>query len=174
MSLAFDGRVLISLSLSLNMFEETSKHCKQRHNLCHIFFSLADELRTLLRQVGNRAAVRERGGVWVCMSQILPTDVTRYEEFKQRDLSKCFTYFKTALLKTKTNKTRYFGVIRSEDASSKRWPRGKHSDRGFNWTTLFLGDINTGTWFSRMGSLGWESKVWFRVLRDSDHWVITL
>jgi hypothetical protein len=25
------------------------------------------------------------------------------------------------------------------------------SARGYNWATLFLGDINTGTWPSRLG-----------------------
>jgi hypothetical protein len=29
----------------------------------------------------------------------------------------------------------------------------KPSARGYNWATLFLGDINTGTWPSRLGSL---------------------
>jgi hypothetical protein len=43
------------------------------------------------------------------------------------------------------------------------------SVRGYNWATLFLGDINTGTWPSRLGSLRWDSEVWLRVLRDSDH-----
>jgi hypothetical protein len=27
----------------------------------------------------------------------------------------------------------------------------KPSARGYNWATLFLGDINTGTWLSRLG-----------------------
>jgi hypothetical protein len=27
----------------------------------------------------------------------------------------------------------------------------KPSTRGYNWATLFLGDINTGTWPSRLG-----------------------
>jgi exonuclease III len=27
----------------------------------------------------------------------------------------------------------------------------KPSARGYNWATLFLGDINTGTWSSRLG-----------------------
>jgi hypothetical protein len=27
---------------------------------------------------------------------------------------------------------------------------------GYNWATLFLGDINTGTWPSRLGSLEFE------------------
>jgi hypothetical protein len=41
----------------------------------------------------------------------------------------------------------------------------------YNWATLFLEDINTGIWPSRLGSLRWDS-IW--VLSDSDHWVITL
>jgi hypothetical protein len=40
----------------------------------------------------------------------------------------------------------------------------KPSAQGHNWATLFLGDINTGTWPSRLG----ESQM-RRVLRDSDH-----
>jgi hypothetical protein len=27
---------------------------------------------------------------------------------------------------------------------------------GNNWATLFLGDVNTGTWLSRF----WESRIW--------------
>jgi hypothetical protein len=38
-----------------------------------------------------------------------------------------------------------------------------------NRVTLFLGDINTGTWPSRLGgSRIWESKMWSWVPRDSD------
>jgi hypothetical protein len=29
--------------------------------------------------------------------------------------------------------------------------KSKSSARGYNWTTLFLGVINTGTWPSRLG-----------------------
>jgi hypothetical protein len=40
---------------------------------------------------------------------------------------------------------------------------------GYNWVTLFLGDINTGTWPSRLGeSRIWDRKIWSRVLWDSD------
>jgi hypothetical protein len=39
----------------------------------------------------------------------------------------------------------------------------------YNWATLFLGVINTGTWLSRLGKPQiWESKIWSRVPRDSD------
>jgi hypothetical protein len=31
----------------------------------------------------------------------------------------------------------------------------EQSDWGYNWTTLFLGDINTGTWPARLG----ESRI---------------
>jgi hypothetical protein len=30
-------------------------------------------------------------------------------------------------------------------------PEEEPSARGYNWATLFLGDINTGTWPSRLG-----------------------
>jgi hypothetical protein len=40
---------------------------------------------------------------------------------------------------------------------------------GSNWATLFLGDINTGTWTSRLGeSRIWVSKICSRVPLDSD------
>jgi hypothetical protein len=40
---------------------------------------------------------------------------------------------------------------------------------GYNWDTLFLGDINTGTRPSRLGeSRIWDSKIWSRVPRESD------
>jgi hypothetical protein len=32
-----------------------------------------------------------------------------------------------------------------------RATKRKPSARGYNWVTLFLGDINTGTWPSRLG-----------------------
>jgi hypothetical protein len=50
----------------------------------------------------------------------------------------------------------------------------KPSVQRYKWATLFLGDVNTETWPPGWGSLRWESKVWLRVLRDSDHWVIAL
>jgi hypothetical protein len=31
------------------------------------------------------------------------------------------------------------------------------SARGYNWTTLFPGDINTGTWPSRLGGVSNET-----------------
>jgi hypothetical protein len=41
--------------------------------------------------------------------------------------------------------------------------------RGYNWATLFLGDIRTGTLSSRLGeSRIWGSNMWSWVLRDSD------
>jgi hypothetical protein len=39
----------------------------------------------------------------------------------------------------------------------------------YNWATLFLRHINTGTWSSRLGEPRIsESKIWSRVSRDSD------
>jgi hypothetical protein len=38
-------------------------------------------------------------------------------------------------------------------ASHKRRRKGNPVPRGYNWATLFLGDIHTGTWPSRLGSL---------------------
>jgi hypothetical protein len=35
-------------------------------------------------------------------------------------------------------------------ASRKRRQKGELSARWYNWATLFLGDINTGTWLSRL------------------------
>jgi hypothetical protein len=32
-----------------------------------------------------------------------------------------------------------------------RGTNGESSARGYNWATLFPGDINTGTWLSRLG-----------------------
>jgi hypothetical protein len=54
--------------------------------------------------------------------------------------------------------------------ATKREP----SARGYNWATLFLGDINTGTWPSRLGSLRWDSKILPWVLRDFDPRVTAL
>jgi hypothetical protein len=40
---------------------------------------------------------------------------------------------------------------------------------GYNWTTLFLWDINTATWPSRLGeSRIWDSKIWSWVPQESD------
>jgi hypothetical protein len=42
-------------------------------------------------------------------------------------------------------------------------------DENGTQATLFLGDINTGTWPSRLGeSRIWDSKTWSRVPRESD------
>jgi hypothetical protein len=47
--------------------------------------------------------------------------------------------------------------------------RGRLHCNWYNWATLFLGDINTGTWPSRLGeSRIWECKLWSWVPRDSD------
>jgi hypothetical protein len=54
--------------------------------------------------------------------------------------------------------------------ATKREP----SARGYNWATLFLGDINTGTWPSRLGGVSNESNIWSRVLRDLDPRVTAL
>jgi hypothetical protein len=46
---------------------------------------------------------------------------------------------------------------------------------GHDWATLFLGDVNTGTWSSRLGeSQIWDSKIWSRVPRDSNQRIIAL
>jgi hypothetical protein len=58
------------------------------------------------------------------------------------------------------------------DEKGTQW---KPSAWGYNWVTLFLGDINTGTWPSRLGeSRIWDSKIWSRVPRDSDQRMIAL
>jgi hypothetical protein len=45
----------------------------------------------------------------------------------------------------------------------------KPSAWGYNWATLFLGDINTETWPSRFGEYRiWECNIWSRVPPDSD------
>jgi hypothetical protein len=36
------------------------------------------------------------------------------------------------------------------------------------------GHVNTGNWLPGWGNLRWDSQVWFRVLSDSDYWVIAL
>jgi hypothetical protein len=47
--------------------------------------------------------------------------------------------------------------------------------RGYNWATLFLGDINTGTWPSRLGEFPiWDSKIWSWVSLDSNPTMIAL
>jgi hypothetical protein len=35
--------------------------------------------------------------------------------------------------------------------------KGGHLDKGYNWATLFLEEINTGTWLSRWGNLKLET-----------------
>jgi hypothetical protein len=53
-------------------------------------------------------------------------------------------------------------------ASRRRRRKGNHA-RGYNQATVFLGDINTGTWRSRLReSRIWDSKIWSQVLRDPD------
>jgi hypothetical protein len=45
----------------------------------------------------------------------------------------------------------------------------KPSAWAYNWASLFLGDINAGTWPSRLEeSRFWDSKIWSWVPRDSD------
>jgi hypothetical protein len=40
---------------------------------------------------------------------------------------------------------------------------------GCNWATLFLGDINMGTWTSKLGkSWIWDTKIWSWVPQDSN------
>jgi hypothetical protein len=67
--------------------------------------------------------------------------------------------------------------------ASSRWkPDTKtdcHSQRnfnfkGYNWATIFLGDINTGTWPYRLGSLKNGDKICSLFLRDSDQRKIAL
>jgi hypothetical protein len=46
---------------------------------------------------------------------------------------------------------------------------------GYNWATLLLGDLNTGTWPSRLGeSRIWDSKIWSRVPQESNPWMTVL
>jgi hypothetical protein len=47
----------------------------------------------------------------------------------------------------------YPQVLKTKDARS--FVKKKLTARGYNWATLFLGEINTGTWPSRLG----ESKL---------------
>jgi hypothetical protein len=58
------------------------------------------------------------------------------------------------------------------------WPTDRWSQYNLNlnysWVTLFLGDINTGTWPSKLGSLKWDSKIWSWVLLDFDPRVTAL
>jgi hypothetical protein len=70
------------------------------------------------------------------------------------------------------------GLERIPPPQSLRILRGDkkgNSARGYNWATLFLGDINTGTWSSRLGeSKNWDNKIWSWVPRDSDPSVTAL
>jgi hypothetical protein len=62
-----------------------------------------------------------------------------------------------------------FEYIHRSPASRMRRRKGNPVPEGYNWATLFLGDINTGTWSSRLGeSRIWDSKIWSRIPRDSD------
>jgi hypothetical protein len=46
--------------------------------------------------------------------------------------------------------------------------------RGYNWATLFLGDINKRTWPSRLGESPMRQQIWSWVLRDLDPRVTAL
>jgi hypothetical protein len=59
-------------------------------------------------------------------------------------------------------------VIRGWYNGSKGSVSLNTSARGYNWATLFLGDIITGTWPFRLGSLKRDCKIWPWVLRDFD------
>jgi hypothetical protein len=53
-------------------------------------------------------------------------------------------------------------------ASRRRQRKEKPSAWGYNWASLFLWDINTGTWPFRLGkSRIWDSKIWSWVTWDS-------
>jgi hypothetical protein len=45
---------------------------------------------------------------------------------------------------------------------------------GYNWTNLFLEDINTGTWLSRFGRVSYETMKYGCVLQDLDPRVTAL
>jgi hypothetical protein len=62
-----------------------------------------------------------------------------------------------------------FEYLHGSPASRRRRRKGDPNAWVFNWATLFLGDVNTGTWPSRLReSRIWDSKIWSWILRDSD------
>jgi hypothetical protein len=54
------------------------------------------------------------------------------------------------------------------------WKYNKSNAWGYNWATLFLEDINMGTWSPGWVSLRWDSNMWLWVLRDCNQCVIAL
>jgi hypothetical protein len=49
----------------------------------------------------------------------------------------------------------------SASTQSWQWTKREPSAWGYNWTTLFLGDIRLGTWPTGLGeSRIWESRIW--------------
>jgi hypothetical protein len=55
-------------------------------------------------------------------------------------------------LEIKVEKTNYMLPSHHQNAGeSLKATKREPSARGYNWTTLFLEDINTGTWPSRLG-----------------------
>jgi hypothetical protein len=63
-----------------------------------------------------------------------------------------------------------FKYLHCSHACHRRWWKGNPlSGGGYNWATLFQGDINTGTWPSRLGeSRIWDNKIWSWVPRNSN------
>jgi hypothetical protein len=54
-------------------------------------------------------------------------------------------------------------------ANRRRRQKGNPVPWGFNWATLFLGDISTGIWPFKLGeSQIWKSVMWSLVQRDTD------
>jgi hypothetical protein len=62
------------------------------------------------------------------------------------------------------------GLEHLHHSLSNRKKRRKRNPntRSYNWATLFLGEMNSETWPSRWGSLKWDSKIRWWVLRDLD------
>jgi hypothetical protein len=49
------------------------------------------------------------------------------------------------------------GGVEYRSNANRRGDEKEPSAWGYNWATLFLGDINTGTWLSRLGSIESEN-----------------
>jgi hypothetical protein len=62
-----------------------------------------------------------------------------------------------------------FEYLHRSSASRRRQRKGYRMPGGYNWANPLLRDINTATWFSRLGeSRIWDYKIWPWVPRDSD------
>jgi hypothetical protein len=60
--------------------------------------------------------------------------------------------------------------VEAGPASRRRRRKWNPASGGYNWATLFLGDINTGTWPSRLGSLESERVKYGRESRGTRTW----